>query len=89
MDNDWNTVRRELDKSDHFEAICNSPWYSDAVYDKFSDEEFARRHEAARELMVRDGLESGRRGSVCSRRGVGKSYGDAVSQGISEVNLIQ
>lgn len=58
MDNDWNTVRRELDVSDHFEAICNSPWYTDAVYDKFSDEEFARRHEAARKLMARDGLDA-------------------------------
>lgn len=53
--NDWNLVRRELDKVNNFEAICNSPWYSDAVYNKFSDEEFARRHAAARELMVRDG----------------------------------
>lgn len=58
MDNDWNNVRRELDKSDNFDAICNSPWYSDAVYNKFSDEEFARRHEAARELMARDRLDA-------------------------------
>lgn len=58
MDNDWNKVRRELDKSDHFEAICNSPWYSDAVYDKFTDAEFARRHEAARALMARDGFDA-------------------------------
>ncbi len=58
MDNDWNTVRRELDKSDNFEAICNSPWYTDAVYEKFSDAEFARRHAAARKLMERDGLDA-------------------------------
>lgn len=58
MDNDWSKVRRELDKSDHFEAICNSPWYSDAVYEKFSDAEFARRHAAAREIMARDGLDA-------------------------------
>jgi Xaa-Pro aminopeptidase len=58
MDNDWNQVRRELDKSDNFEAICNSPWYADAVYEKFSDAEFARRHEAARKLMTRDGLDA-------------------------------
>lgn len=58
MDNDWNQVRRELDKSDNFEAICNSPWYTDAVYEKFSNEEFARRHEAARKLMARDGLDA-------------------------------
>lgn len=58
MDNDWNLVRRELDKSDNFEAICNSPWYTDAVYEKFSDEEFARRHAAARKLMARDSLDA-------------------------------
>lgn len=58
MDNDWNKVRHELDKSDNFEAICNSPWYSDALYHKFSDEEFARRHEAARRLMARDNLDA-------------------------------
>ena len=56
--NDWNLVRRELDKVNNFEAICNSPWYSDAVYNKFSDEEFARRHESARKLMVRDGYDA-------------------------------
>ena len=58
MDNDWNKVRRELDKSDNFEAICNSPWYTDTVYEKFSDAEFARRREAARKLMTRDGLDA-------------------------------
>ena len=57
-DNDWNQVRHELDKSDNFEAICNSPWYTDTVYEKFSDAEFARRHEAARKLMARDGLDA-------------------------------
>ena len=56
--NDWNRVRRELDKSDNFEAIFNSPWYADAVYEKFSDAEYARRHEAARKLMARDGLDA-------------------------------
>lgn len=56
--NDWNKVRYELDKSDNFEAICNSPWYTDAVYDKFSGAEFARRHDAARKLMMRDGFDA-------------------------------
>jgi Xaa-Pro aminopeptidase len=58
MDNDWSKVRHDLDKSDNFEAISNSPWYTDAVYDKFSDAEFARRHEAARKLMARDGFDA-------------------------------
>ena len=57
-DNDWTEVRRELDKSDNFGAIYNSPWYSDAVYDKFPDSEFKRRHDHARQLMVRDKLDA-------------------------------
>ncbi|MBI4206155.1 MAG: aminopeptidase P family protein [Betaproteobacteria bacterium] len=56
--NDWNKVRYDLDKSANFAAICNSPWYTDAVYEKFSDAEFARRHALARELMARDGLDA-------------------------------
>lgn len=33
-DNHWAVVRHELDKSDNFGAIFDSPWYTDAVYDK-------------------------------------------------------
>lgn len=58
MANDWNAVRYELDKSSNFAEICNSPWYADAVYNKFSDKEFARRHASARKLMARDGLDA-------------------------------
>jgi len=56
--NDWNQVRYDLDKSANFNEICNSPWYTDAVYEKFSEAEYARRHAAARELMARDGLDA-------------------------------
>jgi len=58
ISNDWNKVRFDLDKSANFHAICNSPWYTDAVYEKFSDSEFARRHALARKLMDRDGLDA-------------------------------
>ena len=58
MANDWNEVRNNLDKSDNFREIYNSPWYTDAVYDKFSDAEFARRHTLAREKMAREGLDA-------------------------------
>jgi len=58
MPNDWNKVRYELDKSENFKEICNSPWYTDAVYNKFSDAEFSRRHALAREKMNRDGLDA-------------------------------
>ena len=56
--NDWNNVRRELDSTEHFDAICNSPWYTDAVYEKFSDAEYARRHASARKVMERDGFDA-------------------------------
>ncbi len=58
MANDWTKVRYELDKSANFDEIFNSPWYTDAVYNRFSDREFARRHAAARKLMARDGLDA-------------------------------
>lgn len=51
MANDWNDIRSELDRSANFTDIVNSPWYSDAHYEKFSEAEFARRHSAARALM--------------------------------------
>jgi len=56
--NDWTKVRFDLDKSANFAAIFNSPWYSDAVYEKFSDAEFARRHARARDIMARDGFDA-------------------------------
>jgi Xaa-Pro aminopeptidase len=58
MANDWNQIRYKLDNSKSFDDIYNSPWYTDAEYDKFPAAEFARRHEAARTLMARDGLDA-------------------------------
>lgn len=58
VSNDWNKARFDLDKSANFQAICNSPGNTDAVYEEFSDEEYARRHALARELMARDGFDA-------------------------------
>ncbi len=58
MANDWNEARYELDKSANFVEIVNSPWYSDAAYDKFSDAEIARRHALARDKMAREGVDA-------------------------------
>lgn len=58
MANDWNDIRYKLDDSERFDAIYNSPWYSDAVYDKFSAAEYERRHTAARRIMERDGYDA-------------------------------
>jgi len=58
MANNWVEVRYELDKSDNFKEIYNSPWYSDTVYERFSDGEYQRRYAHARELMARDGFDA-------------------------------
>lgn len=58
MANDWTEVRYELDKSENFREIFNSPWYSDAPYDRFSDAEYERRHARARQKMQEEGLDA-------------------------------
>ena len=58
MPTDWNDVRYELDKAANYGDIYNTPWFTDAEYDKFSDAEYARRHAAARELMDREGFDA-------------------------------
>lgn len=40
-----------------FGRIANSPWYGDAVYERFSDAEYERRLEATRDKMRRLGLD--------------------------------
>lgn len=58
MPTDWNEVRYDLDSSANYGDIYNTPWFSDAEYDTFSDAEYARRHAAARALMDRDGFDA-------------------------------
>ena len=38
-------------------SVANSPWYADAVYERFSDAEYQRRFEATRAKMKRLGLD--------------------------------
>jgi Xaa-Pro aminopeptidase len=58
MPTDWNEVRHELDTSFNYADITNTPWYADAEYDRFSDAEFHRRHDAARSRMERERLDA-------------------------------
>ncbi|OGO20667.1 MAG: hypothetical protein A2Z14_19060 [Chloroflexi bacterium RBG_16_48_8] len=58
MANNWEEVRYELDKSENFRDIYNSPWYTDTVYEKFSEAEYKRRYAHAREIMARDGFDA-------------------------------
>ncbi len=54
---DFRQVRGDLDKREYYSDIRNTDWHSDAIYDKFSDGEFARRHRVTREKMEKLGLD--------------------------------
>ena len=47
----WDELRHRLDESRPFNAMRDTPYYRDAVYEQFSPAEYARRHEALREKM--------------------------------------
>jgi Xaa-Pro aminopeptidase len=47
----WNEVRRRLDQNAAFSNMRDTPYYRDAIYDQFSKQEYARRHDALREKM--------------------------------------
>lgn len=46
-----------LDHDKTYENIQNTPWYHDAVYEKFSDAEFLRRHALLRQAMSQRGFD--------------------------------
>jgi Xaa-Pro aminopeptidase len=43
--------------TEDFGRVANSPWYTDAVYERFSDEEYRRRWAATQDKMARLGLD--------------------------------
>ncbi len=47
----------QLDHDKTYENIQNTPWYRDAIYEKFSDAEFQRRHALVRQAMVQRGFD--------------------------------
>lgn len=44
-------------RTEVFGHVANTPWYSDAVYDRFSDAEYQRRFDVTQEKMRRLGLD--------------------------------
>lgn len=56
-DNDFEHVRDRLDERAAFGDMRNTPYYADAAYPTFSDEEYERRYRATREKMDRLGLD--------------------------------
>jgi Xaa-Pro aminopeptidase len=71
---DFEQYRHQLDQSQYFSDIRNTGWHNDAVYEKFSDVEYARRHKATREKMAKLGLD-------CLIVPGGNSYG-SMGQGL-------
>lgn len=44
-------------RTEVFGQVANSPWYADAVYERFSDAEYQRRFDATQEKMQRLGID--------------------------------
>jgi Xaa-Pro dipeptidase len=58
MAREFDMVRGQLDDGRVFGRLAGTPYYSDAVYDRFSPEEHARRFARTREKMARLGLDA-------------------------------
>jgi Xaa-Pro dipeptidase len=54
---DFNTIRGALDNGTNFGNLHGSPYYDDAIYDRFSDAEHRRRFDLTRRKMDRLGLQ--------------------------------
>jgi Xaa-Pro aminopeptidase len=50
-------IRTKLDDSKKFSQMEESPFYRDAVYEKFSDQEYERRRELVRDFMRKEGFD--------------------------------
>ena len=55
---DFEDARHRLDDSDAFGDMRNTPYYEDAVYPSFSDDEYERRYRITREKMADRGLDA-------------------------------
>ena len=57
-DVDFAEARGRLHQHDTFNRVAGTPWYADAVYDRFSEQEYDRRFRATHEKMARLGLDA-------------------------------
>jgi hypothetical protein len=57
MSSEFEAVRAHLDEGRHFGRLAGTPYYEDAVYDRFSPAEQARRLARTRDKMARLGLD--------------------------------
>lgn len=54
---DFKEYYDRLDKGGFYHFIYNTPWYHDAVYARFSEAEFERRHHRLRQAMAQRGFD--------------------------------
>ena len=54
---DFKEYHDRLDKGPYYHNIYNTPWYNDAIYPRFSEAEFERRHNLLRAAMTRRGFD--------------------------------
>lgn len=54
---DFKEYYDRLDKGSFYHFIYNTPWYHDAVYPRFSEAEFERRHHLLRQAMAQRGFD--------------------------------
>jgi Xaa-Pro aminopeptidase len=54
----FNSIKSELDSSKNFSNFVESPYYRDAVYPRFSDQEYERRYSLLREYMQKNNLDA-------------------------------
>jgi len=57
MPRDFDDVRHALDSSRNFADVANSGWHADAVYERFSDDEYRRRYDLVHGTMDALGLD--------------------------------
>lgn len=57
MTSDFAAIRQHLDEGRYFGRLAGTPYYEDAVYERFSPEEHMRRLAGTREKMTRLGLD--------------------------------
>lgn len=55
---DFADIRGSLDDKENFGNLINTGWHHDAVYERFSDDEYERRHRALHERMDSLGLDA-------------------------------
>ncbi len=75
MPHQFEQVKDSLDNIEHFEQVIGTPWYRDAIYERFSDAEHQRRYRLLRAKMAERGIDC----VIASGSGSNWSFGAGMS----------